>query len=112
MAQLLTMTGLGQTETSYDFQGVQHDSTVSFIAIDVPPGQGPGLHSHPYEEIFVVLDGSATYTAGDQEIEVSAGQVVVVPAGVPHKFVSSGSGRLRQVDIHANEQFVTTWLEE
>jgi mannose-6-phosphate isomerase-like protein (cupin superfamily) len=25
---------------------------------------------------------------------------VVAPAGVPHKFVNSGSGPLRQVDIH------------
>jgi mannose-6-phosphate isomerase-like protein (cupin superfamily) len=31
---------------------------------------------------------------------VSAGQIVVAPAGVPHKFVNSGSGPLRQVDIH------------
>jgi mannose-6-phosphate isomerase-like protein (cupin superfamily) len=31
---------------------------------------------------------------------VGAGQIVVAPAGVPHKFVNSGTGTLRQVDIH------------
>jgi mannose-6-phosphate isomerase-like protein (cupin superfamily) len=25
---------------------------------------------------------------------------VVAPAGVPHKFINSGTGPLRQVDIH------------
>jgi hypothetical protein len=33
------------------------------------------------------------------------------PAVVPHKFVNSGTGRLRQTDIHANDRFVTEWLE-
>ena len=80
--------------------------------IDAPPGSGPKLHRHPYEEVFVVQEGSATFTVGEATIEVSGGQVAVVPAGVPHKFVNSGTRRLRQIDIHANERFVTEWLED
>ena len=60
----------------------------------------------------MVVQGSVTFTAGDEVIEASGGQVVVVPAGVPHKFVNSGTGRLRQIDIHASERFVTEWLED
>jgi len=41
----------------------------------------------------VVQEGSATFTAGDDVIEATGGQVVVVPAGVAHKFVNSGAGR-------------------
>jgi hypothetical protein len=26
--------------------------------------------------------------------------------------VNSGTGRLRQIDIHASERFVTEWLED
>ena len=65
--------------------------------IDAPPGSGPKLHRHPYEEVFVVQEGSATFTVGEATIEVSGGQVAVVPAGVPHKFVNSGTRRLRQI---------------
>ena len=54
----------------------------------------------------------ATFTAGDATIEATAGQIVVVPAGTPHKFVNSGTGGLRQTSIHANERMVTEWLEE
>jgi quercetin dioxygenase-like cupin family protein len=86
---------------AHKFEGYRYgDVNVSFFLVDSPPGGGPVLHTHPYEEIFVTLEGEATVTVGDATIEVSAGQVVVAPAGVPHKFVNSGSGLLRQVDIH------------
>jgi mannose-6-phosphate isomerase-like protein (cupin superfamily) len=95
-----------------EFQGRHCDARVSMIVVDASPGGGPKLHRHPYEEIFLVQEGSATFTAGDETIEVKGGQVVVVPAGVAHKFVNTGSGRLRQVDVHASERFVTEWLED
>jgi mannose-6-phosphate isomerase-like protein (cupin superfamily) len=87
------------------FEGYRYgDVNVSFFLVDTPPGTGPVLHTHPYEEVFVVQEGEATYTVGDAEIEVSAGEIVVAPAGVPHKFVNSGTGPLRQVDIHPSER--------
>ncbi len=49
----------------------------------------------------------ATFTAADEKIEAKAGRVV--PDWVAHKFVNSG--RLRQIDMHASERFVTEWLE-
>jgi mannose-6-phosphate isomerase-like protein (cupin superfamily) len=95
-----------------EFQGCSHGAGVSLIVVDAPPGGGPKLHRHPYEEVFVVQEGTATFTAGEETIEVSGGQVVVVPAGVAHRFVNSGAGRLRQVDVHASDRFVTEWLED
>ncbi len=83
----------------------------SVIVVDAPPGSGPRLHKHPYAEIFVVLEGQATFTAGAEVIEAVGGQVVVVPAGVPHRFVNADTGPLRQVDIHPNGRFVTEWLD-
>ena len=60
----------------------------------------------------MVQEGTATFTAGEDVIEARGGQVVMVPAGVPHKFVNTGAGRLRQIDIHASERFVTERLED
>ena len=112
MTRIINMADLAHSETAYEFEGYQHDAGVSFIVIDAPPGSGPKLHRHPYEEVFVVQEGSATFTAGDDIIEASGGQVVVVRAGVAHKFVNSGAGRLRQIDIHASDRFITEWLED
>ena len=95
-----------------EFQGHHLGVGVSFIVVDAPPRRGPKLHKHPYEEIFVLHEGTATFTAGDETIEARAGQVVVVPAGVPHKFVNSGAGPLRQTDIHPSRRFITEWLED
>ncbi len=92
---------LPRGKTAHWFEGYRYgDVNVSFFLVDSPPGGGPRLHTHPYEEIFVTLEGEATFTVGDDTLEVSAGQIVIAPAGVPHKFVNSGSGPLRQIDIH------------
>jgi len=112
MIRILDKADLAQGETSYEFLGHHHDAGVSFIVIDAPPGSGPKLHKHPYEEVFVVQEGTVTFTAGDEVVEASGGQIVVVPAGVPHKFVNSGTGPLRQIDIHPTGRFVTEWLED
>ncbi len=113
VARILDISDLPHGETAYMFQGYHHgDTNVSFFLVDAPPGSGPKLHRHPYEEVFVVQEGSVTFTAGDEIIEARGGQVVVVAAGVAHKFVNSGSGRLRQIDIHASERFITEWLED
>lgn len=84
---------------------------VCLIFVDMEPGDGPRLHRHAYEEIFIVLEGQATYTVGSDTVQARDGHVLIVQPGVPHKFVNSGSGRLLQIDIHASDRFVTEWLE-
>src|SRR4028118_2065443 len=86
---------------AHKFEGYRYgDVDVSFFLVESPPGGGAVLHTHPYEEVFVTPGGEATFTVGDATVEVGAGQIVVAPAGVPHKFVNSGSGPLRQAALH------------
>ena len=97
--------------TNYEFEGYLHDDTnVTFILVDLPPGSGPRLHKHPYSEVFIILEGDATYTVGSDRLEATAGQVLIVPPDTPHKFVNSGEGPLKQVDIHLSKRFITVWL--
>jgi mannose-6-phosphate isomerase-like protein (cupin superfamily) len=113
MAQIISKEDLPFDEFAREFEGYRYgDTNVSFIIIEAQPGAGPKLHSHPYEEVFIVQEGQATFTVGSDSIEVTAGQIVIAPAGVPHKFINSGTGTLRQVDIHASPRFVTTWYDE
>jgi quercetin dioxygenase-like cupin family protein len=76
------------------FEGTEHGSSVSFFVGTFDAGTGPGLHRHPYDETFIVEAGSATFTVGDETLELSAGQIAVVPANTPHKFVSGAGFRL------------------
>lgn len=100
------------SEGYYELEGYLYgNANVSLILVDLPPGEGPKLHSHPYKEVFVIQEGRATYTIGSTTLEAESGQIAIVPAEVPHKFINSGSGRLVQVDIHLSSQFITRWLE-
>jgi mannose-6-phosphate isomerase-like protein (cupin superfamily) len=101
MTRVISKDELPYGTIAHRFEGYRYgEVNVSFFLVDSPPDKGARLHTHPYEEVFVTLEGEATFTVGDDTIEVSAGQIVIVPAGVPHKFVNSGNGTLRQVDIH------------
>jgi mannose-6-phosphate isomerase-like protein (cupin superfamily) len=94
-----------------EFEGSTYGNTpVSFILVDAAPGNGPKLHSHPYDEIIIVLEGQVTAVIGERTVLASGGQIIVVPAHTSHSFVNSGTVRLRPVDIHASSSFVTTWL--
>ncbi|WP_210602874.1 cupin domain-containing protein [Brevibacterium oceani] len=73
-------------------------------------GQGPRLHLHPYPETFVIRRGGATFTVGRDDIDAHAGQILVVPAATPHKFVTHEGG-YEAVHIHSSPRFETTWLD-
>jgi mannose-6-phosphate isomerase-like protein (cupin superfamily) len=113
MPEIIISEALPYRGNSHELEGYLHAGAgVSVIFFAGPPGSGPHPHRHPYAEVFIVQEGRATFTVGEETIDVTGGQIVVAPAGVPHKFVNSGPGPLRQIDIHANDRFVTVWLEE
>lgn len=74
-------------------------------------GAGPRLHVHPYDETFIVILGNARFFVGDVTLDAGAGQVVLGPAGVPHRFENLGPGRLQTVDIHHSPIWIQTDLE-
>ena len=84
---------------------------MSFFITNNEHGTGPVLHRHPYEEVFIVQEGKATFTVEGEEIEAEAGQIVIVEAGKAHRFVNSGEGPLRQVTIHPAPRMVQEDLE-
>jgi mannose-6-phosphate isomerase-like protein (cupin superfamily) len=49
------------------------------------PGGAIRLHKHPYEEIFIIQEGIATCSVDSATLEARAGQIIIVPAEVPHK---------------------------
>ena len=97
----------------YEFEGIQYQNTdISFIWVDMPPGGNIRLHKHPYKEIFIVQEGIAIFTVESNVLEAHAGQIIIVPADVPHKFRNASDTQLRQIDIHISKEFRTIWLED
>jgi mannose-6-phosphate isomerase-like protein (cupin superfamily) len=90
---------------TYEFEGFQYqDTEVSFIWVDMPPGGAVRLHKHPYKEIFILQEGIATFTVDSTMLEAHAGQIIVAPADVPHKFMNTGDRQLKQIDIHISKR--------
>jgi quercetin dioxygenase-like cupin family protein len=56
--------------------------TITLFAFD--KGQGLSEHTAPYDAVVVVVDGSAKLTIGGNEQPVCAGQIIIMPADVPH----------------------------
>ena len=51
------------------FQGGAYGGVpISFFWMQLAPGEGPRLHVYPYEEIFVIQEGHATFTLGENTL--------------------------------------------
>lgn len=55
---------------------------ITLFAFD--KGEGISAHSAPGDAMVQILDGEALITVGDSDITATRGQVVVMPADVPH----------------------------
>ncbi|HYW26020.1 MAG TPA: cupin domain-containing protein [Terriglobales bacterium] len=98
-------------DDGYVFVGADRGGVpVSLILDRSEPGRGPALHRHPYDEVWVLDEGEASFTAGDRTLAAGPGSVVVVPAGTPHSFRNTGGTPLRMTCIHTSPRFETEWL--
>ena len=95
---------------SHEFHGEKQGAPISAYIVNARPGQGPPLHTHPYVEVAFTLEGTAAITVGDETREVKTGGIIGIPANTPHRFVNSGTGVLKQIDIHASPKFIQTNL--
>ncbi len=74
--------------------GYADGSVVSKTLLDKPTGtltvfsfdtgQGLSEHTSPYDATVQILDGEAQITIGGETTAVKAGELIVMPAGVPH----------------------------
>ena len=95
----------------FEGAGIGTDITVLYFT-QTHVGDGPGLHVHDYQEVFIIRRGNARFTVGERVIEAGEGDVVVGPANVPHKFENIGPGPLESIDIHMSPRWVQVDLEE
>ena len=56
--------------------------TITLFAFD--RGQKLSEHTASYDAVVEIIDGLAQLTIGGQNVRVSAGDIIIMPANVPH----------------------------
>jgi mannose-6-phosphate isomerase-like protein (cupin superfamily) len=70
-----------------------------------PHTKGPGVHSHPEDDVFFVLEGTMSVFVGDEWFDAPAGSFVLVPGGVLHTFENRGDTRTGALNVSAPGDF-------
>jgi quercetin dioxygenase-like cupin family protein len=86
--------------------GTKNTAVVYF---ELEPGCRLGTHTDSAEEILLILEGEAEATVGDEEGRVSAGEMAVVPAMVPHGLRNVGEETVRVVGFFSSNVVVSTF---
>lgn len=95
-----------------ELQGFAFGAGCSIILEDTDvEGAGPFLHQHPYSETFVIHSGKVLFTVAGNELVGEGGLIIIVPEFTPHKFEVVGPDRFRSTHVHANDRFITEWLD-
>jgi len=85
---------LGKAQRLAELIAYSQDAVVSKTILDKPAGtitlfafdKGQKLSEHtaPYDAVVQILDGQVLLIIGGKGVQVSAGQITIMPANVPH----------------------------
>lgn len=84
------------------FPGVEIFTTygqqVMLSVVEFQPGAVVEEHSHPHEQLGLLLEGEMEFIIGGQSHTVRPGQMWRIPGGVPHKAIA-GNQPVRALDV-------------
>ena len=76
------------------------------LAFRIPPGRWTALHVHTtYSEQVCLTEGELTVWAGDREVVLKPGDNHLIPIGVAHALVASGTGEARGLVVSSPSGF-------
>jgi mannose-6-phosphate isomerase-like protein (cupin superfamily) len=95
------------------FEGGPHAGVgISIFVVRTPPGGFVELHTHPYPETFVLLEGRGRWTAGDVVAELRGDQMIIVPPNTLHGFRNIGDVPLMLVTVHESGTLQQTFTAD
>jgi quercetin dioxygenase-like cupin family protein len=79
------------------------------VYFEIEPGYRLGTHTDSVEEILLILEGQVEVSLGEEDGRLSAGQMAVVPAMVPHGMRNVGDERVRVAGFFSSNVIVSTF---
>ncbi len=90
------------------FLGTGTKST-AVVYFEIEPGHRLGTHTDSAEEILLILEGEAEVSLGDERGRLSAGEMALVPAMVPHALRNAGEDTVRVAGFFSSNVVVSTF---
>jgi mannose-6-phosphate isomerase-like protein (cupin superfamily) len=81
------------------------------VYFEIAPGDHLATHTDSAEEILYIVTGTGEATCGDERGVVTAGDLAVIPAMVPHSVRNIGDETLRVVGFFSESRIVSTFAE-
>jgi quercetin dioxygenase-like cupin family protein len=85
------------------------DSAVVYF--EVRPGDRLACHTDSAEEILYIVAGEAEAEVGDERGRLTAGDLAVIPAMVPHGLVNVGTETVKVVGFFSESEVISTFKE-
>ena len=85
------------------------DSAVVYF--EVEPGDRLPLHTDSAEEILYLVAGEAEAEVGDERGYLTAGDLAVIPAMVPHGLVNVGTDTVKVVGFFSESEIISSFDE-
>jgi quercetin dioxygenase-like cupin family protein len=89
----------------------KHVDDITLVVEEIAPGDQIPLHTHPINEVIVILDGVPEVTLGDDTRQLGPGAVVFIPAGTPHRTRNGTSSPVRLHAMFPSERIGIQYLE-
>jgi len=84
------------------YEGVAHGERFQVKQISVKPGGKLSLQMHHHRaEHWIVVEGTAQVTNGDQEITLTENQSTYIPIGVTHRLENRGETDLTLIEVQS-----------
>lgn len=101
--KMVHFAGLLSEKRSFgDFRTVLHTGLYSqLVAMEVPVNGEIGDEVHTVDQILLFTSGRGLATVAGESQAVKAGDVVVVPAGTQHQFVTQGDQPLELITVYS-----------
>lgn len=76
------------------FEVLQTTASSQTAVMRLAPGEGTGEHAESHEDseqILLLLEGTLAAEIGSEHLAMNVGDIVIIPAGVKHKFINPGT---------------------
>jgi mannose-6-phosphate isomerase-like protein (cupin superfamily) len=74
---------------------------VLLVLNECRPGMDLRPHAHDFDQIAMIVSGTAVYHVGDDHNEVGPGSIMLIPAGVEHHIEPTGEEPVMNLDVFA-----------